>query len=639
MRRHLYAAMAAIFASSPAFAAASAHELAAAFGARPAVSQVSLSPDGKRLAFVTPLAGQGGALYVVATTDGAEPKRIAVASGAPERLAECRWASNSKLICLIHGQQPLLKSVAAPGGAWGVPFEKLVVVPADGGDGVRPPQQLPLGEGVVVDWLPGETDNVLVGFPAGRPYGPFDYHLARYDLTKGKAHGWDDYVRCDGGCLTDGLGQIRIDANEIRSGTISYRYRGVDGDWRPFGSYRPLTGEGFAPAAVDPTANLVWGFRKLNGRLAVFTKALDAAANETEVYARADVDIDGIVRLGRKRRIIGVSYVTDALHFLYADPDLAALADSLAKALPSTPIIRFVDASDDERQLLILASSDVAPGRYYLLDRNTRKLQRLMDIRPQLDGMPLAPMKAITYPAEDGTAIPAYLTMPTAVVHPGKAIVLPHGGPSARDEWGFDWLAQYYAARGYAVLQPEFRGSDGYGDDWFRDQGFAAWRAAVSDIDAGARWLVGQGIADKGHLAIVGWSFGGYAALQAAATAPDLYKAVVAVAPVTDVGMIRGRLVHYMDRGALNQFVGSKIEDDASPINNAGRIGIPAMLVHGTFDLNVSYEHSQRMQARLKAVGRPPTFLSFDRLDHQLDDSAARAKLLEESDAFIARVF
>lgn len=634
------AALIAVPGASSASAAPSAHELAVAFGARPAVTQVSLSPDGKRVAFVAPRPGQGAALYVVATTEGAEPKRVAVASGAPERLAECRWATNAKLICLIYGQQPRADPMMAPGGAWGVPFENLVVVPADGGGGVQAPQQVPLGGGMVVDWLPGETDAVLVGFPVHLPYGPFDYHLARYDLTKGKAHGWDDYSRCSGGCLTDGRGQIRIDANEDRSGTLTYRYRAADrSDWRLFGTYRPLAGEGFAPAAVDAATNLAWGFRKLNGRLAVYTKALDASAVETQIYARPDVDVGGIVKIGRQQRVVGVSYVTDTLHFRYTDPDLAALAASLAKALPSTPIIRIVDASDNERQLLILAGSDVEPGRYYLLDRDTLRLQRLMDIRPQLDGIVLAPMKAISYPAADGTNIPAYLTLPPGVSQRGRAIVLPHGGPSARDDWGFDWLAQYYAARGYAVLQPEFRGSDGYGDDWFRDQGFAEWRAAVADIDAGARWLVAEGITDQRHLAIVGWSYGGYAALQAASTDPDLYRAVVAVAPVTDVGLIRGGMVRYVDRASLNQFLGKEIGDDASPVHNAERITIPTMLVHGTFDLNVGYEHSRRMVARLKASGKQPTFLTFDRLDHQLDDGAARAKLLEQSDAFILDAF
>ena len=110
------------------------------------------------------------------------------------------------------------------------------------------------------------------------------------------------------------------------------------------------------------------------------------------------------------------------------------------------------------------------------------------------------------------------------------AVLLPHGGPSARDEWGFDWLAQYLANQGYAVLQPNYRGSAGYGDAWLQRNGFQGWRTSIGDVTDGARWLVAQGIADADRLAIVGWSYGGYAALQAGVTEPGLFKALVAIA-------------------------------------------------------------------------------------------------------------
>src|SRR3546814_3214520 len=145
----------------------------------------------------------------------------------------------------------------------------------------------------------------------------------------------------------------------------------------------------------------------------------------------------------------------------------------------------------------------------------------------------------LTYPAADGVSIPAYLTLP-----PGKeaknlpAIVLPHGGPAARDEWGFDWLSQYLASLGYAVLQPNYRGSAGYGADWLAKNGFQSWRTSVGDVTAGGKWLASQGIADPDRLATLGWSYGGYAALQSSVVAPDLFKAVVALAPFPAMGLL-----------------------------------------------------------------------------------------------------
>ena len=124
-------------------------------------------------------------------------------------------------------------------------------------------------------------------------------------------------------------------------------------------------------------------------------------------------------------------------------------------------------------------------------------------------------MKAITYPAADGTQIPGYLTLPPGVTEAKNlpAIVLPHGGPGARDEWGFDWLSQYFAQRGYVVLQPNFRGSEGFGAAWYANNGIRGWKTSIGDVCDAGRWLVKQGMVDPSKLAIFGWSYGGYAAL------------------------------------------------------------------------------------------------------------------------------
>src|SRR3546814_16872493 len=125
---------------------------------------------------------------------------------------------------------------------------------------------------------------------------------------------------------------------------------------------------------------------------------------------------------------------------------------------------------------------------------------------------------------------------------------MPHGGPASRDQWGFDWLTQFFVNRGYAVLQPNYRGSTGYGDDWFNDNAWHSWKTAIGDVNDAGRWLVKQGIADPAKLAIVGWSHGGYAALQSNVLDPALFHAVVAVAPVTDLGLLRAAHTGYVTR-------------------------------------------------------------------------------------------
>ena len=204
----------------------------------------------------------------------------------------------------------------------------------------------------------------------------------------------------------------------------------------------------------------------------------------------------------------------------------------------------------------------------------------------------------------DGTLIPGYLTLPAGST--GKnlpAVVLPHGGPSARDEWGFDWLAQFLAARGYAVLQPNYRGSAGFGDAWLVENGFKSWKTSIGDITASAKWLASEGIADPNRIAVVGWSYGGYAALQSAVVEPQLYKAVVAIAPVTDLGMLKREYDEYTNARLVADFIGSGPHiEQGSPLRNASKIKVPVLLVHGDIDQNVGVAQSAEMDAGAQAA-------------------------------------
>jgi dipeptidyl aminopeptidase/acylaminoacyl peptidase len=347
------------------------------------------------------------------------------------------------------------------------------------------------------------------------------------------------------------------------------------------------------------------------------------------------------VRIGRSRRPVGASFATDVRRAVYFDPELKQLGAALARNLPQLPLIDFVDASADESKLLLRASSDVDPGRLYIFDKAKRQLNEIMLVRPELEGASLARVQSLTYPAADGSRIPAYLTLPpTGPQKDLPAIVMPHGGPSARDEWGFDWLAQFYATSGYAVIQPNYRGSFGYGDDWYEKNGFQSWSTAISDVADAGRWLVSQGFADPKKLAIVGWSYGGYAALQSAETYPDLFKAVVAIAPVTDLQALKEEFRGWSNYSLTSKFVGQGDHvRQGSPIANVEKMMAPVMLFHGTHDRNVDVKQSERMTARLKQAGKYVELYTYPDLDHSLPDSPARADLLRKSDHFLRQAF
>lgn len=340
--------------------------------------------------------------------------------------------------------------------------------------------------------------------------------------------------------------------------------------------------------------------------------------------------------------MVGASFATDRRQSVYFDPEIERLKTALARALPGNPAIRIVDSSLDGRRLPIEAGKDRDPGVTYILDRDSNRLQTFLVTHPALKGVALAEMRPVTYTASDGTMIPAYLSLP-----PGRetakglpAIVMPHGGPSARDEWGFDWLPQFFAARGYAVLPPNFRGSAGYGEEWLQVNGFQSWRTAIGDVADAGRWLVSEGVADPRRLAVVGWSYGGYAALQSAVTEPDLFRAVVAIAPVTDLARLIEERRGWTDRAITRDFIGTGPHlREGSPAQNAERIGAPVLLFHGTHDLNVGVGQSRLMASRLERAGVPHELVIFDRVEHSLPDSEARARLLRESDAFLQRAF
>lgn len=260
---------------------------------------------------------------------------------------------------------------------------------------------------------------------------------------------------------------------------------------------------GFVPTAVDSATNVAYGFATVDGFDVVMKMPLVEGAKPETLVARDDVDVDGLIRIGRQRRVAGASYATERREAEFFDPELKKLAASLHNALPGQPLIEIAGASADERKLLIIASSDTDPGMVYLYDKATKQLAELLPLREHLAKTAMGKMTPVTYPAPDGTMIPGYLTLPPGST--GKnlpAIVMPHGGPGARDEWSFDWFAQFFAARGYAVLQPNYRGSTGYGSAWYGKNGFKAWETAIGDVNQAGRWLVSQGIAKPDALAI-----------------------------------------------------------------------------------------------------------------------------------------
>lgn len=631
-------------------------DMAKRFGAREAVEQASLSPDGNYVALLQPLAGQGGAVYVIDLRGSGQfkPTRILVADGKPERIASCSWASAKRLLCTVFGMVELAIGDIGP-------VSRVLAIDLDGqnmkmlgtGRGNGRALGYDLFGGSIIDWSTGIDGHVLMT----RRYVPEETVGSRAAQTK-DGLGVDDVdsatlrsvpverPRPDAdGYLSDGRGAVRVmtvrtsDAAGYVRGRQRHLFRPkAGGAWQAL-SESDETGNGFEPHHVDFDGDLAYGLKRINGRVAAFSKSLDGKATENLLFAHPQVDVDGFVTIGRNHRTIGVTYVVDKREVFYFDQAMAKLANSLAKALPDLPLIRIVDASQDEGKLLLWAGSDTNAGRYFVLDRASSHMEIVTADRPQLEGVRTAQVKHVRYPAGDGTMIPAYLTLPPdGAAKNLPAIVMPHGGPEARDEWGFDWIAQFFASQGYAVLQPNFRGSAGYGQNWFQDNGFKSWRTAIGDVDDAGRWLLSEGVAAPDRLAIMGWSYGGYAALQSAVTEPGLFKAVIAVAPVTDLDRLREERRNWSNFALVSAYIGDGPHIEAgSPARHAAAFSVPVLMFHGTMDRNVSFRQSRLMDDRLKKANKASELVIYDGLDHYLQDSAARADLLGRSAAFLAK--
>lgn len=357
-------------------------------------------------------------------------------------------------------------------------------------------------------------------------------------------------------------------------------------------------------------------------------------------YAPSGVGVTGVAQDRYTSKVIGFYSADDYPKIHYTDSELQALQKAINKALPDTQ--NWISSYDRKRSMfIILADGPKDPGAYYMYLKDRKQLAKILDRNAIAVSPPdLGDMKSITYTARDGTKIPGYLTTPPHGTAPYPLIVMPHGGPTARDYLAWDYWVQFLASRGYAVLQPNFRGSTGYGRD-FTVAGYGQWGLLMQDdVTDGAKAMIEQGIADPNRMCIVGGSYGGYAALMGAIATPDLFQCAVSFAGVTDIPRLLAQSQRYKFASNNPPNVGNRVDDhgqlrDTSPINNVDAIKIPILLIHGDKDLSVDVSHSKRMAKALKKAKKPYKLVIFKDGNHHLQLEKHRINFLRELEAFL----
>ena len=359
---------------------------------------------------------------------------------------------------------------------------------------------------------------------------------------------------------------------------------------------------------------------------------------------------DNLVMSQDRTKLLGIYATTDRTRAHWFDSARAKLQAKIDAALPDT-VNRVVSSSADEQLHVIASASDRVPGVYYLLNlqnsaRGRPAIMMVGQVNPTLQPAQLQPMLPISYSARDGLVIHGYLTLPAgAAGHRVPFIIHPHGGPyGIRDEWGFDPEVQFLASRGYAVLQPNYRGSGGYGLD-FLVAGRHEWGGKMQDdLTDGVKWAIAQGYADPDRVAIVGASYGGYAALAGVTFTPELYRCAVNYVGVSDLSIIAGYgrgngRGHGLDRTYESKWIGddATYRHDRSPVNFVQNIRVPTLHAYGDNDPRVDIDNWKRLKAELDRYHKPYEFVREENEGHGFSHEGARISFYRHVEGFLAR--
>ena len=595
------------------------------------ISSPVLSPDGKKLAAQVNANGiQALAIYDLDAPRDQSP-RLVPAHGTTRWFS---WAGNGRLLIgyTIFGNLF---------GLLPMPVTRLSVY--DLATGTR--SKIGRDRGFLGDDVIHTDPDGQFILLAGQDDGDDTPSVDRIDLATGAATEvqrkqkdiWDWFADADG---------------EIRGG-ISY---GAKGAWTVYqrdpksGALRRmakgrLNTEGSVVESVSflhRASRAVMVTNAPTGRFAAYDYDLSTGELGAPVYEHPEVDIEALAVAADGSRIEGVRYEDDRPRVAWLDPDLKTLQADLDRTFPGK-VNRVLSRSRDGTIAVIWSAAAHDPGMFYIFDRKARRMEAFAAPFEKLVDARLAEMKAVRYKARDGLEIPGYLTLP-----PGREakdlplVVMPHGGPFARDSYGFQPWVQLLATRGYAVLQPNFRGSTGYGRS-FVEKGYGQWGTAMQDdLDDGVAWLAKQGTIDPKRVCLMGASYGGYAALWGAIRNADSYRCAISFAGVTDVREMlkydkRVLLAPRYSKQWQQQIHGEEKRDLAavSPLQQATRLNIPVFIGHGMRDTNVPFSHGRKMVDALRKRGAPVQAAFYPGAGHDFERTEDSLDFMRRVEAFL----
>ena len=610
------------------------------FAQLPQVAYATLSPDGSRVAYFTTY--QGTRVVAVRNLDTGEAQLSDMSSIDPRFL---RWADDRVLLLSASVNREFF------GVRGNIAVSATISLDTDNNLDARQllRNSSQLGQNFFLGRIVGiEADSGHVLIPAFDRDGNFDLFAADplsrrvRRVAEGRGNTRDWIIDASGAAVA------RNDLSNSRDRQTLWLRE--DGAWERLREVEDISRPAFSAQGLLPGGEIAISTTFINENGASI-RGLYALDNETghvsdTVFEHSTYDLDEVLVDPYSNAVIGVTYEDVYTQHVWFDDELTEWQNSLDATFPDQ-VARITSWSRDRRRMIISVEGASQAPMIYLFDAATRRLNLLGSMYGSLGGEVLPARTHFEYPARDGTMIPAYVTRPEGD-GPFPTVILPHGGPAQRELGGFDYLAHFLASRGYAVLQPNFRGSSGYGWQWQSD-GFGEWGTGLMqhDVTDGLQAMIQAGYTDPERVCIVGWSYGGYSALAGAAFTPDRYRCAAAIAPATDLPSMMtyvrqryGRSHWSYDYWSELMSGDSDLSGNAqlraiSPAQNAERIQIPILLIHGEEDSVVPIAQSEQMERALRRANVPVRFLELDGGDHSLTDFEMRVTLLTELENFL----
>lgn len=607
------------------------------FGRLPRLSQPIISPDGKYLAVKTPKDGRS-ALVILSLEERKPTALLSFDKKDYDNIVEIgwyRWVSPERLLVSINA--PTKR------GNNRVPTvdTRLISMNVDGSD-IRTLLHQPRirfqsqSKDDVISFLPDDPDHILMAFaPEGGEPSVYEVnvHTDKRKRVKKAISGiwsWE----------ADWEGDVRLGfgySGRRKTRAIVRRKGGDDGFEQLF-KLNPFKEHGYYVDGFADQTHVYINSAHETGLRGMYLLDLVSGEIAETVFRHENVDVEDILYTPAGKPL-AISYTTDRHHYHPLDESFGAKYKGLNKVLPDRSNI-ITNVSDGGRFWTVYSYSSSDPGDFYILDTSNNNMEYMGNAYPQLANVDMAPSRHITYEARDGLKIPAYITLPpNAGDKPLPFVILPHGGPYVRDTEAFDFWAQYLAHIGYGVIQPNFRGSSGYGDG-FEAAGYGEWgRKMQDDVTDATHWVIKNGLADPERICIAGGSYGGYAAFMGVIREPGLYKCAVSLNGLTDMPLKIREWKKFVGLEQYLQVVRPGDDDtstrDISPVHNIDKINVPVLLVQGDIDRSVSVLHGRRMAKALRRADVEHKYIEQEDGDHFLSYENNRIEFLREMGTFL----